>query len=209
MGIFGAGDSGEAIHADRTRHGSRGFTSKVVAMEVKDKVCRNENCKKRFKPFSSLQKFCSMSCTKEAEKVKQNARESKKKARLEVDKKTVFELAKITFNAFIRERDSREPCISCGAPYFVFKQAGHYFSGGGHANVLFDEDNVHGQCVKCNIEKAGNTVEYGVRLERKIGKARFEVLRANAYEPKRWEVDELQSIIREYKQKKKGLHYTI
>jgi hypothetical protein len=42
-------------------------------------------------------------------------------------------------------------------------------------------------------------------LELRIGKVEFEILRAEAYDPKKWEIEELDQIIKEYKQKLKEL----
>lgn len=177
-------------------------------MEIKQKPkkCKNVNCGRIFKPYNSLQKYCGYECANEGEKVRQNARESKKKATGDSIRKSLIELAKLTFNSYIRERDKKEPCICCGKPLGSDYHAGHYYSGGGHAAVLFDEDNVHAQRADCNTgHRAKMLEEYGVRLEAKIGAEMFEWLRAKAYETKRWEVEELQSIIREYKEKRKQL----
>ena len=52
------------------------------------------------------------------------------------------------FHKFIRERDKDKPCISCGQ--YTTLQAGHFYSGGHYSALRFDEDNVHGQCLRCN-----------------------------------------------------------
>lgn len=70
------------------------------------------------------------------------------------------------FNAFIRERDKDQPCISCGG---AVQQAGHFYSAGHHNHLRFDEDNCHGQCVRCNYFLSGNLLNYRIGLEKKIG----------------------------------------
>lgn len=177
-----------------------------MAMEVKQKKCRNPNCEKLFKPFTTTQKFCSAECTREGKKVQENARESKKKDKSEANRKMLFEIARMTFNAYIRERDKRKPCICCGNPLGDSYHAGHFFSGGGHAAVIFDEDNVHAQRADCNTgHRAGMLADYSIMLLGRIGVTNFELLKSKAYETKKWEVSELQLIIREYKQKLKDL----
>lgn len=168
-------------------------------MEVKLKKCKNQKCGREFKPFSSFQPCCSMKCTNEHQKAKQEARDAAKKAKGKSERSQVLEVAQMVFNGYIRARDRGKPCICCGRPLGKDYHAGHYFSMGGHSAVRFDEDNVHAQRSECNTADAGNNVEYGVRLEKLIGRERFEVLRANAYETKRWEVDELRRLIERYK----------
>lgn len=92
-------------------------------------------------------------------------------------KKSIPQLIKLAtekFNAFIRERDQDQPCISCGE----FKQlmAGHYYSGGHYPETRFNEDNVNGQCERCNYYLSGNLIEYRKGLEKKIGIERLEKL---------------------------------
>ncbi len=78
------------------------------------------------------------------------------------------------FNASIRERDKDLPCISCGK--YNQLQAGHYYSAGKHELLRFEEDNVHGQCIKCNYYLSGNLIKYREGLIKKIGIERVERL---------------------------------
>jgi hypothetical protein len=71
------------------------------------------------------------------------------------------------FKDWIRERDKDQPCISCGS--YSTKQAGHYYSAGHYPALEFDPDNVHGQCVRCNLYLSGNLTEYRKGLLKKIG----------------------------------------
>ena len=70
-------------------------------------------------------------------------------------------------NAYVRERDSGMPCISCGntpaasASLTGHKMdCGHYRSRGAAPHLRFRLDNMAAQCVKCNRELSGNTVEF-------------------------------------------------
>lgn len=172
-------------------------------MEIKDKVCRE--CGAKFKPYTTTQKCCSRKCTFEHEKKRKEHKEAQKIEAQGQSKKQLFQTARIVFNAFIRERDKNKKCICCGKELGSDYQCGHYFSGGGHASVIFNENNAHAQRFDCNMEKAGNNTEYGIRLEKLIGKDEFELLRAEAYETKSYSIDELLRIIRHYKQQTKAL----
>ena len=78
------------------------------------------------------------------------------------------------FNAYIRNRDEGEGCISCGSTNEI--QAGHYHSAGQNNHLRFDEDNVNGQCKKCNYFVSGSLAKYRHNLIEKIGKERVEKL---------------------------------
>ena len=100
------------------------------------------------------------------------------------------------FNSFIRWRDSQEVseafiCISCRELKPVSKMhAGHFYSAGHHPILRFDEENVHGQCHRCNTHLHGNLNEYRINLERKIGSDRLSMLdtkaKAKGYRIDRW-----------------------
>jgi len=119
-------------------------------------------------------------------------------------KKSIPQLKKIAekhFNRFIRERDMDECCISCGA--YNVKQAGHFFSGGNYPNLKFNENNVNGQCVKCNYYLSGNLLEYRKNLIDKIGIDEVENLEFLAQRYKqtgyKWDRYFLIEIIEKYK----------
>lgn len=83
-------------------------------------------------------------------------------------KKTNAKLKKELWNVFsqyIRKRD-RGVCFTCGriATGLAY-HAGHFIpkAVGGLA-LYFHEDNVHGQCFRCNINLGGNQYEYGIKL---------------------------------------------
>ena len=66
------------------------------------------------------------------------------------------------FHKYIRRRDQDKPCNSCGK--YTLLQAGHFYSAGGNPVVRFNEDNVHGQCKKCNYFLSGNLLPYSQNL---------------------------------------------
>ncbi len=118
--------------------------------------------------------------------------------------------AQTAFNAWIRLRDARQPCISCGAPppnlagLHAGRDAGHYRSVGSAPQLRYHPDNVHGQCVACNQWGAGKAVEYRAGLIARIGVARVEALECTN-EPRKWTHDELRAIRDEYRAKVKQL----
>lgn len=83
-------------------------------------------------------------------------------------------LAKKYFNGYIRSRDKDEPCISCKTA--KVEHAGHFYSAGHYPLLAFNEDNVHGQCMRCNYYLSGNLNLYRVNLEKKIGVDRLKEL---------------------------------
>ena len=96
---------------------------------------------------------------------------------LRLAKKSIGEVKKKSqdeFNAFVRDRDKDERCNSCGSGDVA--HAGHFFSVGAHPSVRFDEDNVHGQCIRCNNFLHGNLANYKDGLIKKIGIDRFNAL---------------------------------
>ena len=96
------------------------------------------------------------------------------------------------FHKFIRNRDHGQPCIS-----------GHFYSGGKHPTVRFNEDNVNGQCMRCNYYFSGNLLPYRDNLIEKIGQERFDKLTLNVQMSKRtgfkWSKLYLIEIIEKYK----------
>lgn len=90
-------------------------------------------------------------------------------------------------NAYIRNRDAINDrgdfiCISCQKLKPKNQcNAGHYFSRGNYQSVRFDLDNIHSQCIKCNLHLHGNLIPYRENLIRKIGLKRFEQLEMMAH----------------------------
>ena len=83
-------------------------------------------------------------------------------------------IAKQTFQAWIRQRDEGLPCVSCGKPNGN-ENAGHFYPST-HSATCFDEDNVHGQCVRCNMYLSGNLNKYRLNLLERIGEDKVNAL---------------------------------
>lgn len=111
------------------------------------------------------------------------------------------------FNAYIRERDKRKPCVSCGR--FTTLQAGHYYSAGKYSALRFNDDNCHGQCQSCNYFKHGNLLEYRKELLNRIGEDKVNDLDIIASASKqnhfKWDRYYLIEVIEKYNRKSKEL----
>lgn len=149
----------------------------------------------------------------------EKARLKASKPRLELEKaqkkrneedsiKRLKSLAETWVHKYIRERDKDLPCISENI-YTNDKEAGHYYSKNQYEGLRFDYDNIHGQSVQGNRFKEGNLEAYRINLTARIGKERVDELdKKAAYwkaNPKRWEVEELKTIIADAKAKYKKL----
>jgi len=109
--------------------------------------------------------------------------------------------AQEVFNRWIRERDQEKGCISRGCNGRV-ENAGHYFSQGNHSGLRFNEANVHGCCVKCNLFLSGNLIRYRQGLIDRYGEdyvKRLEEKEAKMIGPFKWHRIELEEIIKKYK----------
>jgi hypothetical protein len=109
--------------------------------------------------------------------------------------------AQTVFNAWVRERDSA--CISCGG---AVDHAGHYFSAGHYSALRFNEENVNGQCIRCNNYMHGNLIHYRKGLIKKISEKAVNELELSVENNrlKKWSRAELDEIILKYGKAKKG-----
>lgn len=117
--------------------------------------------------------------------------------------------AQEAFNAFIRARDQAAgfPCISSGRPLDWSGNAvdaGHYRSTGAAPHLRFNEDNCHAQSKFDNQWRAGNVVDYRIKLIERIGLERVEALECNN-QIKRWTKTELIEIRDRYRAKAREL----
>jgi Bacteriophage Lambda NinG protein len=179
---------------------------------VKNKRCKV--CRTEFIPFLSMQKVCSPNCgitLHRIEKDKEFNAETRrlKKAVSENDVSLWRDKAQKMFNAFIRERDKNECCISCDKPSTWrggIWAAGHYKTIGARPDLRFNEDNVNKQCnVDCNQKKSGNVLAYRKKLISKIGLERVEFLERDDCEPVRYRLEDYKEIYRVYRDKLKAI----
>jgi len=175
---------------------------------------RCKNCKDKFEPKAFNQKYCMVKdeCVlaftkwfKEQKQKKWNKEKIEKKKDL-MTLSDWLKIAQATVNKYIRERDKNElNCISCGKLIKGVRHASHYLSAGNNYSVRFNTDNIWVSCYKCNVMLSGNQLEYRVRLIEKIGIERVEYLESIAKKTVRYSVEDLQNIIKKFKEKIKLL----
>jgi gamma-glutamylcyclotransferase (GGCT)/AIG2-like uncharacterized protein YtfP len=177
-------------------------------MKARNKKCRI--CRQEFIPkYSTMQATCENIECMIAYSSKQ--KEKKTKAEFKAIKernKSVSQWRKElqqVFNQYIRLRDQGKGCVSCGKKLQGKYDAGHYFSVGSYPNLRFNESNVHGQCVECNQHKHGNLIEYGIKIERRIGKGGLQELHSLRNERLSLPLDKIKELIYHYKDKVKEL----
>lgn len=182
-------------------------------------------CREWFIPKQSFQNWCSpehgfelseqrrnkdrekalAKLKKENQEKEREAKDKLKSRKLAVKPLSYFtKQAQTAFNAFIRERDKDEPCISCGRFHEGQYHAGHYRTTGANPELRFDEDNCHKQCAPCNNHLSGNIENYTPRLIEKIGQERFDRLMGSHELPK-WKREDYERIRGHYRAKLKEL----
>lgn len=177
----------------------------------KTKQCLNPGCCKPFTPARPMQQVCSPRCARRLTEVRKAKEKQELKARKQA-LETIPELIKAAdraFAAFIRERDRQagHPCISSGKPLdWSGNQvdAGHYRSRGAASHLRYDPRNCHAQSKYENRHRAGNAVEYRIRLIERIGLDEVEALESDNT-PHHWTRDELRQIAATYRTKLREL----
>ena len=193
----------------------------LTSDKLKQKTCKS--CGKKYKPFSSLQKVCSVACSlafvQEQEKKKilksWNKETRKRKEQIKTRNDWIKETQK-TFNRYVRLRDNDLPCISCNRIKVEYTpggmwDCGHYLSVGAYPELRFEELNAHKQCKSCNAGSGkyaskGKTVaqDYRKNLIKRIDINMVEWLEG-PHEPKKYTIEELKEIKQFYKDKIKKL----
>lgn len=178
-------------------------TLKLARSKPKKCDARKGGCGTVFLPARPMQKMCGWQCAQNHvkwlndKKAKQAAREDRRQTREQLlatmPKAKIAKAAQDAVNAYIRARDVGQPCISCGSLTAPMYQAGHYLSVGARPELRYDPDNIHMQCVQCNMHKAGNVAAYRLGLITKIGLARVERLEGPHPMPN-WSRDDLMQI---------------
>ena len=174
---------------------------------LKQKKCKW--CKSLFTPKNTMQKTCSVHCAyayAKGQREKSEAKENRKRKKElnKNDKSWMRARAQTAFNAYIRKRDEKEPCISCGRFHQGQYHAGHYRTRGTNPELAFNELNCHKQCSACNNHLSGNLVNYRRNLVDKIGQDKLEWLEG-PHEPKKYTLGEYEEIYQTYKKKLKDL----
>ena len=169
-------------------------------MKIKLKQCKQ--CGEMYKPFNTLQVVCSAICALEFNSKKEVDKRFKV---MKSDSRSLIEirnLARVSFQIYIRQRDKDLPCISCNKSDAKW-DAGHYLKAEIYTKLIFNEDNVHKQCSYCNLQLAGNLIEYRKGLVKRIGVKRVEDLEdmADSSRTYKFTKDELITLAKNYKLK--------
>jgi hypothetical protein len=166
-------------------------------------------CKTKFDARYFLQKTClNPACLAEWAKLERELKADKvhaqKKRELKAnDRPFRAKESQKAFNAYIRKRDEKEPCISCQRHHSGQYHAGHFKTTAARSDLRFNEDNCHKQCAPCNNHLSGNIGEYIVHLINKIGQVRFDALNKN--ETVKYSCEQLKEVELKYKNKLKEL----
>lgn len=169
----------------------------------------NKKCKKcgsNFKQYNTTDKYC-IPCAIQIARDKQEEkkrtwpdRKKKMKEKLKTRTQKINEVRSI-FQKYIRLRDKDKPCISCGTPSATKWDAGHYLKAELYTGLIFNEDNCHKQCQRCNQYGGGMQVEYRIGLVDRIGEDAVNTLEASKDNLRvyRWEDTELSELKEKYK----------
>ena len=157
-------------------------------------------CKEQFPPFRTTQKVCSPNCAVKAAQIIREKQERKElreaKQRIKTRAEWLRE-AQVEFNKFIRLRDQKLPCVSCGRFHQGQWHAGHYRSVGSSPELRFNELNVWRQCSACNNYLSGNIVNYRKSLVERIGLEKVDWLEGK-HEPLKLTIEEIKQVKRKY-----------
>jgi len=122
---------------------------------------------------------------------------------------TLLKSLKNVCHKYIRLRDKGKPCISCRTPYKSDFQAGHFYKAELYSNLRFNENNINGQCMKCNERLEGNLNPYSINLPKRIGEWKYNVLKSEAEKYKqedfKWDREHLKKLRSYYNNKIKEL----
>ena len=177
---------------------------------MKNKLPRPKKCKACREPFvhfSSLAKACSPECAialTRLAKSKEYHRETRRRKEKAKSRGDWLKEAQVSFNRYIRERDSSLACVSCDRHHQGQYHAGHYRTVGAHPELRFSEINCHKQCAPCNNHKSGNIVEYRIILSGRITDREMAWLEG-PHEPAKYTIDDIKEIKALYNRKYKEL----
>lgn len=146
----------------------------INTTKKKKKVC--VECKSEFEPSKTTQKVCSIKCSISYAKNQSEKKAAKEwtKTKREWKEKNKSKSQKIQdvrkpFQMWIRMRDKDQPCISCGTYNSDIWDGGHYSKAEVYTGMIFNENNCHKQCRKCNKYLDGNESNYRIGLVKRIG----------------------------------------
>jgi len=153
---------------------------------IKVKLKKCAICKSEFMPNNSMIKHCSPDCAYKLHTQKQDKKHRKEKIAFRIDNRKVSEWlanAQSAVNGYVRMRDYKKPCISCETEKVSSYEgyigaggwdSGHYRSRGSAPHLRFNLNNIFRQCVRCNRNLSGNSVEMRKGMIDRIGISKVE-----------------------------------
>lgn len=128
--------------------------------KVKEKTCKNPDCKKKFTPnYSSTQVVCSVRCSQELARIKEREKamkEGKKQLsemKIETHSKEFRADLQREVNKLSRMIDSHfglDTCIDCGKKFGKQIDAAHLHSRGSNSSLRWNLHNLHSAKSDCN-----------------------------------------------------------
>lgn len=152
------------------------------------KTCKAPGCRNRFCPARPLQSACSPECAIALVRHRREALDRSEARKMRLALKTLPQLKaelQTVVNAYIRERDKDQPCISCGATKAKQWHAGHFLTTGAHPGIIrFHPWNINRQCSQCNDHLSGNLLNYRKGIIARFGQERLDWLEGPHESPK-------------------------
>jgi len=136
-------------------------------------------------------KHCSPECGYKIHTQTVDKKHKKEKIAFRLENRKVSEWlanAQTAVNTYVRMRDYNQPCISCGCESVgTFEgyigaggwDSGHYRSRGSAPHLRFNLNNIFRQCVRCNRNLSGNSVEMRKGMIERIGISKLEGIEMN------------------------------
>ena len=169
------------------------------------RIKKCKQCGNSFEVLRPLQYLCGPQCAAKYVSKKETEKRIKQMKRDLKDHSFYVQTLQKVFNTYIRLRDQGKNCISCDKQLKGTYHAGHFIPTTKQF-LRFDEDNVHGQCVKCNMHLHGNVGNYVRNLPKRIGWERLERLYQLENEEFKITIPELIELINIYKLKIKEIN---
>jgi len=171
---------------------------------MKPKKCKV--CLTTFEPKQFGQVACGFPCAIIHAK---NLKAQKEQREWRVEKKIIKEKlktlgqyeaeAKVSFQKWIRLRDAKYSCISCDTFATSLWDGGHFKKAEIYSGVIFDENNCHKQCRKCNRFLNGNELNYRQGLIKRYGLEYADKIEQKANETRNYKYTKAELIAKKLK----------
>lgn len=127
-----------------------------------------KNCYTKFLTSTKEGEIIIQKSILKASKPREQLNRAKINHRSKTSLKSLEKQVSTTVHRYIRLRDMYKPCVSCGAKWDDSFQAGHFYKSETHSLIKYHENNIHGQCRKCNLHFDGNFDNYKIGVKERI-----------------------------------------